>query len=274
MRDLPYRDLDIDKGVEHLKLLGVRYYLALSPEAQSAAEKNADLQLVAVTSPYSVTYSDGAKQRFWQIYEVRNTALVAPLANEPVVVEGLTGFNSKHPWLDAAVPWYQDSARWDIPLAADGPAEWARVPAATASPPATAVNPARVSNIRSDDDSISFDVDRTGVPVVVRTSYFPNWQATGANGPWRVTPNLMVVVPTANHVDMHYGWTGIDLGAWAIALFGLGAAIFLSRRRPVRLPVLPPPPAEDYQDPFVTRRAAGDDTDRDDGVLTGVSTGR
>ena len=60
------------------------------------------------------------------------------------------------------------------------------------------------------DDRISFDVDRTGSPVLVKTSYFPNWQATGANGPWRVAPNLMVVVPTSRHVELHYGFTPVD----------------------------------------------------------------
>ncbi|GIT76663.1 MAG: hypothetical protein Ct9H300mP31_11940 [Acidimicrobiaceae bacterium] len=27
-----------------------------------------------------------------------------------------------------------------------------------------------------------------GVPVLVRTSYFPNWEVEGALGPWRATP--------------------------------------------------------------------------------------
>src|SRR3546814_18153630 len=42
-RDMPYRDLDVDAGVEHMQLMGVRYYLARTPEAQAAAEANPDL---------------------------------------------------------------------------------------------------------------------------------------------------------------------------------------------------------------------------------------
>ena len=68
-----------------------------------------------------------------------------------------------------------------------------------------------VSNITTDDDRISFDVDKVGVPVLVKVSYFPNWQASGAEGPWRVAPNLMVVIPTSEHVSLHYGRTPIDL---------------------------------------------------------------
>ena len=53
-----------------------------------------------------------------------------------------------------------------------------------------------VSNVEVDRDGVRFDVCEIGVPVLVKISYFPNWQASGAEGPYRVTPNLMVVIPT------------------------------------------------------------------------------
>ena len=62
-------------------------------------------------------------------------------------------------------------------------------------------------------DQISFHVDKTGVPVLVKISYFPDWHATGAEGPWRAEPNLMVVVPTSHNVVLYYGSSGPgDLG--------------------------------------------------------------
>ncbi|HVF32885.1 MAG TPA: 6-pyruvoyl-tetrahydropterin synthase-related protein [Acidimicrobiales bacterium] len=247
MRDLPYRDLDIGAGVQHLQLLGVRYYLATSPEAQAQAADHPDLDLLATTTPTTVTYPSGDAQRTWEIYRVRDADLVAPLSFEPVVAGGL---DSKEGWLEAAVAWYQDPLRWDIPLAADGPDGWARIAGADQVAPPAAVRPARVSAIESDDDSIAFDVDRPGVPVVVRASYFPNWKAKGADGPYRITPNLMVVVPTGTRVELRYGWTPLDLAAWALTLVGLVATVLLVRRRPVRLPAPPPPPAADHVDPF------------------------
>ena len=44
----------------------------------------------------------------------------------------------------------------------------------------------------------------------MKVPYFPNWQATGALGPYEVSPNLMAVVPTAHHVTLTYGTTGAD----------------------------------------------------------------
>jgi len=144
---------------------------------------------------------------------------VSPLANEPVVMQGVA--KGGKPWLEAATSWYQDASRWDVPLAASGPKEWARVHGAVAEPPRRAVDPAIVSNIRSSDDSISFDVDQVGSPVLVKASYFPSWQVSGAKGVWRVTPNQMVVIPTSTHVRLHYGWTPVDGLGWGLTLLGL-----------------------------------------------------
>jgi hypothetical protein len=110
--------------------------------------------------------------------------------------------------------------------------------------------PVNVTNVRTTDDSISFDVSRTGVPVMVKTSYFPNWEAHGADGPWRATPDFMVVVPTSRHVSLTYGTTPAEwlgrVGTLA-GLVGLGALVWWGmttpddsgrgrRRRRVRFP--------------------------------------
>jgi hypothetical protein len=142
--------------------------------------------------------------------------------------------------------------------AADGPKEWQRIdlkqvsdkPTDTRSlavvGPAQTIDtkplpPVTVSNVVQGDDRISFHVDQIGVPVLVRVSYFPNWKPSGAEGPYRVAPNLMVVIPTKNDVSLHYGWTGIDIGAYFLSGLGLiglvllwrGPAV-LARRRRVR----------------------------------------
>ena len=230
-RDMPYRELDVDKGVAHLQLMGVRYYMALSPDAKAQAARHPDLQYLASSGPWSVSYDDGAHDRTWDIFEVRGSELVESLEYEPVVMEGVAKGGKE--WMDAAVAWYQEESRWPVPLAVSGPKEWARVQGAETDPPREAVRPVRVRNIRTDDDRISFDVDRVGTPVLVKASYFPNWKASGADGPWRVTPNLMVVVPTSKHVELHYGHTPVDLFAWLLTFLGIGTLVWFRRRGPM-----------------------------------------
>src|SRR5262249_15466447 len=66
----------------------------------------------------------------------------------------------------------------------------------------------------------------------------------GAEGPYRVTPNLMVVVPTSNHVHLHYEQRSIDFIANGLTLLGVALVIVLARMRPLRMPE-PPEPTED-----------------------------
>ena len=51
------------------------------------------------------------------------------------------------------------------------------------------------------------------MPVLVKVSYFPNWKAHGAEGPYRIAPNLMVVVPTCNDVSLTFDRCTSDLSS-------------------------------------------------------------
>ena len=225
-RGLPYRELDVARGVRHLQLMGVRYYMALSPEAQAGARLHPDLRLVESVGPFPVTYENQVQQRTWEVYEVRDSALVTPLQHAPVVVPGASGEKA---WLRSAVAWFQDESRWAVPLAEDGPRSWGRSGARAAAP--RPVRPAAISAVRVRNDRMSFRVDRPGSPVLVKVSYFPNWEATGAQGPWRVTPNSMVVVPTRNQVDLRYATSGAERAGWTLSGLGLLLLLLLARGR-------------------------------------------
>ena len=102
----------------------------------------------------------------------------------------------------------------------------------------------RSSNVEIDEQSLSFDVDQIGVPVLVKVSYFPNWAGDGAEGPYRIGPNMMVVVPTSNDVEP-------DLRALAarlrhrmlLTLVGIGSVLRCGAqgRRRARRPRAPAP---------------------------------
>ena len=240
-RDLPYGGLDVARGTEHMRAMGVRYYMAFSDEAVVQARSVAGLEAVAASGP-------------WVVFEVVGSAPVSGLARLPVVVDDLD--DSSVAWLEASVGAFLAEGP-DAPLlAADGPEDWPRMtlpgmhpgsntdgvtgPAAGRQPamrrlaallpdsaPRTGVEPAVVSDVVRSDHSISFSVDRVGTPVLVRTSYFPNWSASGAEGPYRVTPNFMAVVPTNTEVRLSYGRSAVEWIALVITLGGLAAVGWL-----------------------------------------------
>ena len=92
--------------------------------------------------------------------------------------------------------------------------------------------------------------------MLVKVSYFPNWHASGADGPWRVTPNLMVVVPTSHDVTLTYGGSSADTLGLLAPLIGL-VALLAALRRPDRpaLVVFAPGSAGAGTDPSAGHRS-------------------
>ena len=228
---LPYGSLNVALGVQHLQLLGVKYFMAETPEVEQQAAVDPGLQFVAKTGPWTSDYSGVVSHTTWDIYLVKDSPLVTPLANDPVVLSGVEPGPSS--WLGnathegPALSWYADPSKWNVELAQSGPADWPRTPVNDVRPTVKHVGTTRVTAVTQTDSSVSFHVSRVGTPVLVKVSYFPNWHASGADGPWRVTPNLMVVVPTSHDVSLTYGTSGANVLGLLATLIGLVALVGL-----------------------------------------------
>ncbi len=234
MVGLPYGPLDVPLGVEHLQMLGVRYFMASSPIVQAEAAADPALEQVAVTGPWHTPYQGQVLTTTWKIYLVRASSVVAPLAGRPAVLTGVGPGQTS--WLPVAVHWYDNPSDWATVLTAGGPRSWTRVRAGS-TPPAAPLRPVTVSKVKVTTSTVSFHVSRTGIPVLVKVSYFPAWHATGAKGPWRAVPNLMVVVPTSNNVTLTYGSTPAGTAGAALSALGLLAlGVLVARRRALTVP--------------------------------------
>jgi hypothetical protein len=223
---LHYGTINVAQGVEHLQMLGVKYYIAYSHLAVTEAESDPQLQLVASTEKWP---APGAT---WRIFLIRDSPIVEPLRVLPNVVSGIS---SRVGWLDANETWWLDPDLWSVVATDNGPSSWPRSSSIEHMKSSPALPEVTVSKVVVGLQSISFHVSRVGVPVIVKISYFPRWQATGATGPYRVSPNLMVVVPTSKDVSMVYGNSpaneiGDDVSG-AVILAGLVLLGFALRRR-------------------------------------------
>ena len=112
-----------------------------------------------------------------------------------------------------ALSWYGDPSKWNVELGPERSVGLAPDPGDRYPPDRQTRGTTQVTAVTQTDSSVSFHVSRVGTPVLVKVSYFPNWHASGADGPWRVTPNLMVVVPTSHDVTLTYGASGATCSA-------------------------------------------------------------
>jgi len=226
---LQYGPLDVSLGIQHLQLLGIKYFMASSPSVEAQAAVDPALSLVATSGPWHTGYQGQEIVTTWKVYEVHDASIVTPLTKTPDVLSD-TGAG-QDTWLPVAQQWYANPTRWSQQLVTGGLASWSRASNPSAPPAGRPLPAVHVTDVKVGIDSISFHVDRTGVPVAVGVSYFPNWQATGADGPWRAEPNLMVVDPTSHNVTLTYCSTGADYLGLILSIIGILVLVELVRRR-------------------------------------------
>lgn len=239
MSGLPYAGLNVALGIEHLQVLGVRYYMAFSPVIKNQANADPNLSLIATVPAIENNSAVGVLNESWNIYRVHNSSLVQPLTQAPVVMKGLN--LSQQSWLGPALSYYDNPSEYQVVRLFSGPKYFERVSPYKSVNSTKQLASVSISNLRQTNSMISFDVSRVGVPVVVKESYFPNWHVSGATGPYRAAPNEMVVVPTASHVTLYYGPTASEtIGFWitvGTAVLSVGSLVVLRKRKLKNNPV-------------------------------------
>ena len=210
--------------MQHLQLLGVKYFIAETPQVEQEAAADPGLQLVAKTGPWTYDYSGVNSRTTWDVYLVKHSPLVTPLVNDPVVLSGVKPGPAS--WLGSAahegpaLSWYGDPSKWNVELAQSGPSDWPRTPVSDIRPTVKHVG---TTGSRGDADGfvrrfprVAGGDARAGEGVLL-----PQLARHGADGPWRVTPNLMVVVPTSHDVVLTYGASGANVLGLLATLIGL-----------------------------------------------------
>jgi hypothetical protein len=260
VRQLRYDNNNAALGVPYLQTLGVKYVMVFTEAARNEADRQPELTKLDSVGP-------------WSIYSVAGSDLVVPLDHQPVVVNGRDG-DQRERNLELGMSWFQHREEWAAMPADDGPESWQRI---DVEPDLTRrqddrvdivkpvqeivqkpLEPVTISEVELGDQDLRFTVDKVGVPVLVKISYFPNWEVSGAEGPYRIAPNLMVVVPTDNEVHLTYGRSTLDWLAYVMTFVGFALLVVWRRMGDVR---------HRSEDPFgaLVSRRRGPDEDDDDG---------
>ena len=223
-----YPTLDVPTGLTHLQLMNIPYLLTVTPEVTQQVLADSRAELLYTFGEYNVFRISGT------------TGYVEVMKNQPVRVSLPVS-----EWRDMAVDWYLSPDALETPIVLDKGEEalqqFASIsPELSANPPVTPITTeGRVTNEDFQNESLSFDTTAVGQPHWVKISYFPNWHVRGAEGPYLVSPSMMMVIPTQSHVELYYGRTGantlgqvLEILGWVL-LLGLSAwrTILWRRRR-------------------------------------------
>jgi 6-pyruvoyl-tetrahydropterin synthase related domain len=205
-RSREYSRFDTDGALAHLRLFNTRDVVALSTQLVSALQAREDVSPVAEIPPYAV-------------FRLRDSGpgYVEPLAYAPVR-------SSPKGWRDKSYRWFMrkpfspaflvfsDDPRFDV-VEKD---EWL-------APTLVPLEAGAEATAELQAESITIQTNRPGHPVLVKVSYHPRWKAEGAEGPFLVSPSLMMVIPRGKTARLVYARTAADhiglvltLGAFAL----------------------------------------------------------
>jgi len=165
-----YPPFDMKKAVEHMRFMGIRYFLAYT----EAVKKEADKVLPILASNGRFT-----------IYEVPEVRLIEPLSDFEVQKKGKN-------WKERAINWF---LKGDLSKPIIFSDEEIKSPE---------TKPLKCVLLRFDHNVISFYTEGIGIPHLVKVSYFPRWKVEGGRGPYLASPSFMVVIPERNLVRLRF----------------------------------------------------------------------
>ncbi|HVR71382.1 MAG TPA: 6-pyruvoyl-tetrahydropterin synthase-related protein [Vicinamibacteria bacterium] len=212
-RSRNYSRFDAEAALAHLRLFAASDIVALSPQLVAALRARADVVPLASVPPYEVFRLRGPAPRY-----------VEPMTYAPVRA-------SPRGWREEAWKWFtrrplspahlvfSDDARFGVTAGRD-----------LDSLPLLLLEPgAQIDGEEVGPETIAFRTNRPGHPVLVKVSYHPRWRAEGADGPYLVSPALMMVVPRQADVRLVYARTLSDHAGLALTAVTVLALAFHRR---------------------------------------------
>lgn len=235
---IEYPEFDLAKGAEHLRLYNVKYYVVSSDKVKSEIGNYSEYKFL--------TQVEG-----FQIYELNQDSRYVELARkEPVLVV-------TDDWRPFAYEWF-DSDHLDVPLVFTSSVDeydlkhfstivlnkTVNLPGGNfkifnsnelteAVESSDSIPSICSANETLEEEEILIDTNCFNQPLLVKVSYFPNWQVEGAKKIYLVSPNLMMVFPEKNKVYLSYKDILIDKIANLFTLIGIMVVIFYLLRKKI-----------------------------------------
>ena len=245
VRELRYTDNNAAVGVPMMQKMGVKYLMVFTEAAKAQADTRSDLELVARERP--VEHLSGRGHRHRRAADGaagggqrprRRPARAQPRAGHQLVPEPRRVGGDARRRRARRVAAHRCAGRPRPPdrRRADG-ARGARSTSWCPSRPSSRWRStrSRSATTRWATRDLSFDVSQIGVPVLVKVSYFPNWQVEGADGP---VPHRAQLhggrARRRTHVSFHYEASTLGQVAYLLTFVGFGLLVFWRCRGDVR----------------------------------------
>jgi hypothetical protein len=186
-RKREYSVFDTDNALRHLRLFNVSDVVALSPKLTKSLEGRGDVRLLERVPPYALFRLEDPGRGY-----------VEPLAFAPVR-------SSPRGWREKSYRWFSRKPLSPAHLVfTDDPRFETVEPDEWLAPPQVPLEEGVSVTEAVSAEELRIHTSRPGHPLLVKISYHPRWKAEGADGPFLVSPAMMLVVPRQADVRLRY----------------------------------------------------------------------
>jgi len=206
-----YPPFNPSAAVEHLRHFGTEYFMAETEEVKEGMRALVGVEEIVTTPEHQ-------GNRF-SLFRISDTGYIRVPEEWPVQVR-----ETQNNWQEEALLWFSDMQPQEKGVLIHAPGSSPLGPIASTLPVVNSVielgnTPSRLTTqpgliekqeIDFARTEISFRTNAIGEPHYIAVSYFPNWRVEGAEGPYMLSPSLMLVFPTEKEVRLFYTTSPVE----------------------------------------------------------------
>jgi hypothetical protein len=212
---LSYINGDFDKGIRLMKELGIDYFISYTDSIKDKSKINSELTFLFSTEVFEVYKLNSSKIELIdnELYFYDNPNLLDRILNSTIRERVQSSF------FDQAYVSFKNETNYKVIEGLD-----------ISKINKTDNSNLEVKNLKIDNKSISFETNIPNQLHLIKVSYFPNWKIIDGEGPYRISPSFMAVVPNSNSVSLVFENSRTEKILNYLSFISLAMAIIIFNR--------------------------------------------
>ena len=211
---LTYINGEFDKGFRLMQELGVDYFIAYTSSIKDKANMNKNFNFLFSNGVFNVYSINTDKVELVQddLYLFESPGFYDRLKN------AILRESSEENFFDAAYESFKNESNYKIIENYDK----------SSVEESIKTSELLISELNIGNNLITFKTNKPNQLHLIKVSYFPNWKITNGQGPYRISPSFMAVVPNDNFVEIKFKSTNVEKGLNFLSLFALLGALLIA----------------------------------------------
>ncbi len=213
---LRYYNGQFERGVYYLKQLGVDYFITYSDTKFQEALNSRNLDFIDRVSKFGIF---SVNESFLVETINKNIEIVRTPDGLSNILSSLLRENNDNKFVERALTNFYDLQSSTRIIEVNNNEDIRKFE--------PSIEKNYLENVVVESGKISFSTEYVGEPHLIKVSYFPNWKIVNGEGPFRVDPSFMMVIPDRSNVEIIFTVTRIEIISRMIFLTFLFASMFL-----------------------------------------------